>query len=346
MVNAKKVVLGISCGDINGVGIEIVIKTFSDNDLLSVCTPILYAPESAIYDYKKRYNEFKDFNYHIIKDAQKASPSKFNVISFFNDFIHFSPGSSNKQGAEIALKSLNLAIEDLKRNTINVLLTLPVNKHSISIIEKDFIGHTEHLSKACDNEDNLMLLCDDKLRIATLTNHLSISKVANSITKKLIKQKLNILIDTLNVDFAIDKPKIAVLSLNPHVGDNGLIGNEDLNIIGPVIANFFDCGNLVYGPYSADSFFGTGNYKNFDAVLGMYHDQALIPFKLMSFGRGVNYTAGLPIIRVSPDHGVGYDIVTQNIAHTSSVLASIFLGIKLYYNRKRYFATSRKNHST
>jgi len=346
MVNTKKVVLGISCGDINGVGIEIIIKTFSDHDLFSVCTPILYAPESVIHDYKKRHNEFENFHCHIIKHAQKASPSKFNVINFFNDCVHLSLGSPTRQGAQIALKSLDLAVEDLKRNTINVLLTLPVNKQNISIVQKDFIGHTEHLSKACGNKNNLMLLCDDNVRIATLTNHLPISKVSNSITKKLIKQKLNILIETLNVDFAIDKPKIAVLSLNPHAGDNGLIGNEDLNIIGPVIADFFDHGHLVYGPYSADSFFGTGTYKNFDAVLGMYHDQALVPFKLMSFGRGVNYTAGLPVIRVSPDHGVGYDIADQNIAQTSSVLSSIFLGIQLYANRKRYSSTTRKNCST
>jgi len=346
MVNAKKVVLGVSCGDINGIGIEIIIKTFLDNDLFSVCTPILYAPESTIHDYKKCYNEFEDFNCHIIKHAQKAYPSKFNVINFFNESVHVSFGSPTRQGAQIALKSLDLAIEDLKRNTINVLLTLPVNKQNIATVQKDFIGHTEHLSKACDNKDNLMLLCHDKLKIATLTNHLPISKVANSITKKSIKQKLNILIETLSVDFAIDTPKIAVLSLNPHAGDNGLIGDEDLNILRPVIADFFDHGHLVYGPYSADSFFGTGNYKNFDAILGMYHDQALVPFKLMSFGRGVNYTAGLPVIRVSPDHGVGYDIAGQNIAQTSSVLSSIFLGIQLYTNRKRDSSATRKNCST
>jgi len=217
-----------------------------------------------------------------------------------------------------------------------MLLTLPLNKDNINKVKHDFIGHTEYFSKSFDNADNLMLLCNENLRIATVTNHVSISRVASKFNRTLVEKKIQILLETLLKDFLISRPRIAVLGLNPHAGDNGLIGEEEKNIITPVVHNFFMKGHLVYGPYSADGFFGAGQYRNFDAILGMYHDQSLIPFKLMSFGKGVNYTAGMSVIRVSPDHGVGYDISGQNIASSSSVLSAIALGVKIYHNRSAY----------
>ena len=341
MIGEKKIILGVSCGDINGIGLEILIKAFLDNNLFDFCTPILYAPQTALNYYKTLYG-FNNFNYHVIKNPKNASPKQVNLINFFNDSVDVKPGESSELAGKIGLESINLTVQALKQKEINVLLTLPVNKQSISLTQKDFVGHTEYLSKQFDNLSNLMLLCNDNLKISTLTNHIPISQVSSSITKLLVEKKLQILIKTLQIDFLTSKPKIAVLSLNPHGGDNGLIGKEDLEIINPVIEDFFKAGHLVYGPYSADGFFGSGNYKNFDAILGTYHDQALIPFKSMSFGSGVNYTAGLSVIRVSPDHGVGYDIAGKGVASTGSLLSSIFLATKLYSNRSLYLTNVRK----
>lgn len=341
MTEKKKIILGISCGDIHGVGLEVLIKAFSNNTLFDFCTPILYAPISAVNFYKKLYN-WQDFNYHVITDPQNASPKQLNIIKISEEEIAIKPGHSTELAGKIAIKSIDLAIEDLKKKSIDVIVTLPVNKQNISLTHKDFVGHTEYFSQACDNTPNLMLLCNDNLKIATATNHIPISKVSDSINRSVLEDKIKILIKTLQIDFLISKPKIAVLSLNPHGGDNGLIGDEDLKIITPVVDNFFNGGNLIYGPYSADGFFGSGNYKNFDAILGMYHDQALIPFKSMSFGAGVNYTAGLPIIRVSPDHGVGYDIAGKDVANINSLLSAIFLSLEIHKNRLLYLANIRK----
>tara|TARA_B100001250_G_scaffold392867_1_gene395037 strand:+ start:502 stop:1536 length:1035 start_codon:yes stop_codon:yes gene_type:complete len=343
MVNKKKIVLGISCGDVNGIGVEIIIKTFLNNQrLLQLCTPVLYIPESVVTFYKKLYPKFKSFNYNTVKCAKEAVVSEFNIINLYSQCIDLEPGISTKESAQIAIRSLDLATQDLKKKSINTLLTLPVNKKNISTVKKGFVGHTEYLSQKMNNDDNLMLLCDKSLRIATLTNHLPISKVAPSITKQIIQEKISILIDALKIDFGISAPKIAVLGLNPHTGDEGLIGHEDMSIINPAVYEFYERGHLIYGPYSADGFFGSGNYKNFDAILAMYHDQALIPFKLMSFGRGVNYTAGLSMIRVSPDHGVGYDIAGKGTAQINSVQSAILLSIELYSNRKLYFDCNQK----
>ena len=341
MTDKKKIILGISCGDINGVGLEVLIKAFSNNTLFDFCTPILYAPISAVNYYKKLY-KWQDCNYHVIRNPKNASPKQLNIININESDIAVKPGENTLLAGKIAITSIDLAISDLKKNSIDVIVTLPVNKQNISLIDKNFIGHTEHFSKAYSDTPNLMLLCNENLKIATATNHIPISKVSDSISSSLLEEKIIILIKTLKIDFLISKPKIAVLSLNPHGGDNGLIGDEDRKIIAPVVDNFFNGGNLIYGPYSADGFFGSGNYKNFDAILAMYHDQALIPFKSMSFGNGVNYTAGLPIIRVSPDHGVGYDIAGKEAAKINSLLSAIFLSLEIYKNRLLYLTNIRK----
>ena len=341
MEEKKKIILGISCGDINGIGVEILIKTFSNYNLFDFCTPVLYVPLSVVHFYKKLY-KMDDFNYHVIKNIQGISPKQLNIIKINDEGISINPGKNNELAGKVAINSLELAIQDLKKKAIDSLVTLPVNKQNISLTYKDFVGHTEYLSSNFKNTPNLMLLCNESLKIATATNHIPVSKVASSINSAVLNEKISILIETLNVDFLISKPKIAILSLNPHGGDNGLIGHEDLEIIKPVVDEVFDDGHLVYGPYSADGFFGSGNYKNFDAILAMYHDQALIPFKSMSFGQGVNYTAGLPIIRVSPGHGVGYDIAGQNIATPTSLLSSIFLAREIFENRLIHFGAVRK----
>ena len=344
MSQEKKIVLGISCGDINGVGLETLIKAFSQPALFDLCVPVLYAPQSVVDYYKQRYG-FSDFKYRVIKNVEHFVSNKFNLISFYNETISVSPGLSSDFSGKIAGDSLDLAIQDLHKSAIDVLVTLPINKYDIALNKQDFLGHTEYLSQSFGGVDDLMILCNEHLRIATVTNHIPLINVSQLITKKLIHTKLKTLLHTLSVDFMIREPKIAVLGLNPHAGDNGLIGQEDKDVIQPVVQSFVASNKLVYGPYSADGFFGSGNYKNFDATLAMYHDQALIPFKVISFGAGVNYTAGLPIIRVSPDHGVGYDIAGMNKAKEGSLLSAILLGIRLYKNRKSYFVDMRKTNN-
>ena len=342
MNQEKKIILGISCGDINGIGLETLIKAFSRPPLFDLCVPVLYAPQSVV-DYYKKLCGFSDFKYHVIKNVEHIASNKLNVISFYNETMSLSPGLSSDFSGKIAGCSLDLAIQDLHKSAIDVLVTLPINKHNVALSKQGFLGHTEYLAQSFGGVDNLMILCNEHLRIATATNHIPLIKVPQLITKTLLHKKIKILLHTLRVDFMISEPKIAVLGLNPHAGDNGLIGQEDKDVIQPAVQSFVASNKLVYGPYSADGFFGSGNYKNFDAVLAMYHDQALIPFKVISFGSGVNYTAGLPIIRVSPDHGVGYDIAGMNKAKEGSLLSAIFLGIRLYKNRQLYFGGVKKN---
>ena len=329
----KKVVIGVTCGDINGIGLEILIKTFLDKSFLNECIFIVYVPVKIIKDYKKKI-KCKDFNYNIVNGPQQALSDSINIVDFKANDVQLNLGRSTSLAAHVAIDSLDLAAKDLKTKFIDVLVTLPVNKKNISSVRKDFIGHTEYFSSQFHNQDNLMLLCSEQLKIATATNHIPVSKISKEITQSLIKRKINILTQTLKKDFLISNPKIAVLSLNPHAGDDGLIGREDDEIIQPVVNRLFKKGCLIHGPFSADGFFGSRSYINFDAVLAMYHDQALIPFKTISFGEGVNYTSGLPVVRVSPDHGVGYDIAGKGVAKNHSLVFAIFLAIQIHSNRE------------
>ena len=335
MKGDKKVIVGVTCGDINGIGLEILIKTFLDKTFLNKCVFIVYVPVKIIKDYNKKI-KCKNFNYNIVDDPKKALLDSINIVDFQSNDVKLNLGRSKSLAAQVAIDSLDLAVKDLKEKSIDVLVTLPVNKKNISSVRKDFIGHTEYFSLQFNNQENLMLLCSEKLKIATATNHIPVSKISKEITKSLIKRKINILIQTLKQDFLISNPKIAVLSLNPHAGDNGLIGREDNEVIQPVVNSLFQKGHLIHGLFSADGFFGSRSYVNFDAVLAMYHDQALIPFKTISFGEGVNYTSGLPIIRVSPDHGVGYDIAGKGLAKSHSLIYSILLAIQIHSNRELY----------
>jgi 4-hydroxythreonine-4-phosphate dehydrogenase len=332
-----KIVFGISCGDVNGVGVEIIIKAFLDGKLLQHGTPVLYAPLAVIKFYQKTLG-YTHFDYNEITQVQDAKQNQFNVINISCDKIIVTPGKASKLSGEVALNSLDYTIRDLKLNLIDILVTLPINKKTVSFFQNNFVGHTEYLLQNFDSQNNcLMFLCSNQIKVATLTNHTPISTLADCITPNLLKEKIEILLESLRKDFLLSKPRIAVLGLNPHAGDSGLIGLEELKIIEPAVKSFSASGDLVYGPYSADAFFGSGNYKNFDAVLGMYHDQSLIPFKFLSFGSGVNYTAGLPVIRVSPDHGVAYDIAGLGKADPNSLIASIYLAIKIYNNRLNSF---------
>mgnify|MGYP001370836104 CR=1 FL=1 len=342
MQNKNKIILGISCGDINGIGLEIILKAFSHSNLFDFCTPILYAPLAAVNFYKTLYN-YTNFNYHVITDTTQNSQKQLNLIKMFNAHVEITPGENTKLAAEIALQSLELMIEDYKKKKIDAVLTLPVNKQNISLLKTDFLGHTDYLLQKLNKKENAMFLCAENLRVATLTNHIPISEISSHITETILIDKINIIAQSLKEDFLIIKPKIAVLGLNPHAGDNGLIGKEEEEVIAPTVKKMFDAGQLVFGPYSADAFFGTGSYNKFDAVIAIYHDQGLIPFKSLSFGSGVNFTAGLPMIRVSPDHGVAYDIAGKGIADAGSCVSAIFLAHSIYKNRLTYFGNIRKN---
>ena len=328
----NKIKIGISIGDINGIGMEVIIKTFSDNRMLEICTPIVYGSLKVSSFYTKALG-ITDFSFNKIKAAKEALANKPNLIECWQDDLKIDLGQSTEAGGKYALISLEAATADLAAGNIDALVTAPINKDNIQSETFNFPGHTEYLSKKFDGQ-SLMLMVGENIKIGVATNHIPISKVANTLTSDNIFGKLKILNKTLVQDFCATNPKIAVLGLNPHAGDNGLIGKEEENIIIPAIDNAKSIGINAFGPYPADGFFGSGNYKNFDAILAMYHDQGLIPFKSLSFGSGTNFTAGLSAIRTSPDHGVAYEIAGQNKAEESSFRQAIYAACDIYKNRK------------
>tara|TARA_B100000809_G_C15125364_1_gene526023 strand:+ start:992 stop:2026 length:1035 start_codon:yes stop_codon:yes gene_type:complete len=328
---SKKIKVGISIGDINGIGMEVIIKTFSDERMLDICTPIVYGSLKVSSFYRKAL-EINDFSFNKIKAAKDAIDNKPNLIECWQEDAKIDIGQSTKDGGKYALISLEAATADLASGNIDALVTAPINKDNIQSETFNFPGHTEYLSEKFDG-DSLMLMVGENIKIGVATNHIPISKVANTLTSESIFGKLKILNKTLVQDFCSTNPRIAVLGLNPHAGDNGLIGKEEENIIIPAIDNAKSIGINAFGPYPADGFFGSGNYKKFDAILAMYHDQGLIPFKSLSFGSGTNFTAGLSAIRTSPDHGVAYEIAGQNKAEESSFRQAIYTACDIYKNR-------------
>ncbi|WP_457617328.1 4-hydroxythreonine-4-phosphate dehydrogenase PdxA [Lutibacter sp.] len=333
MNKSDKIKLGISIGDFNGIGIEIILKTFLDKRMLDFCTPIVFGSTKLITSYKKILDINIPFNG--IKDVERAINGKLNILNLWKEEIALHLGTPTKASGEYAYKSLQSATEALAQGKIDVLVTAPINKDNIQSEDFKFPGHTEFLESKLEGE-SLMILMRDTLRIGLITGHIPISEVPKSITPELIKKKVAILHSTLIQDFAIVKPKIAILGLNPHCGDNGVIGDEDTTIIMPTIMEIQETGKLVYGPYAADSFFGSENYKNFDAILAMYHDQGLAPFKTLSFGEGVNFTAGLNKIRTSPDHGTAYQLAGKNQANINSFKEAVYSSIQLLRNREEY----------
>ena len=333
MDKSDKIIVGISVGDLNGIGLEVILKTFQDKRMLDFCTPVIFASTKVVSYHKKALKS--ETVVHGITSLNQINHNKINVLNIWKEDVAVELGKATKESGEYAAKSLEIAVSKLKDNSIDVLLTAPINKDTIQSETFNFPGHTEYLEDKLEGK-SLMILMTDVLRIGLITGHIPISKVAETITPDLIKEKVATMHTSLVQDFGINKPKIAVLSLNPHCGDNGVIGVEDDEIIKPTINEIKESGKLVFGPYAADGFFGSETYKQFDGVLATYHDQGLAPFKALSFGNGVNYTAGLSEIRTSPDHGTGFDIAGKNTANPSSFKEALFTAIQVFKTRKEY----------
>lgn len=333
MDKVNKIIVGISLGDLNGIGVEVILKTFEDNRMLDFCTPVIFGSSKIISFHKKALNNSIQINE--ITSIDEINHAKLNLLNIWNEDVEVEIGKASKVSGEYAAKSLEQSVDQLKKNKIDVLLTAPINKETIQSETFCFPGHTEFLEEKLDGK-SLMILMTNELRIGLITGHIPIAKVAETISPELIKEKVEIMHQSLRQDFGINKPKIAVLGLNPHCGDKGVIGKEEDLIIKPTIDQIKENGKLVYGPYSADGFFGSKTYEKFDGILAMYHDQGLAPFKALSFGNGVNYTAGLSEIRTSPDHGTGFDIAGKNIADPSSFKAALFTAIDVFKSRKEY----------
>ncbi len=335
-ITNKPPVIGISQGDINGIGLEVIIKTFSEPAMLEVCTPVLFSSGKTIAAYRK-FMPPDQFGYNTIPGHEGIAIRKFNLYQCYNEEVIVEPGKSTENGGIYALKSLTAASDALENNRIDALVTAPISKNNTFSEKFPYAGHTQYLDQRFGKGNSLMILVSDDMKVALATEHIPVSEVASALTIEAIIRKLSILIKTLKQDFGIDKPKIAVLGLNPHAGDNGTLGKEEKQIILPALQEAQRQTNaIVLGPFSADGFFGTAVYRNFDAVLAMYHDQGLIPFKQLAFDTGVNFTAGLPVIRTSPDHGTAFDIAGKNQASEESFRAAVFLATDLVKVRKRY----------
>ncbi len=332
-INDKKAIIGISSGDINGIGPEIIIKTFSDIRLLEFCTPVIFGNNKVLNFYRKSIPEI-NITYNIVKDLAKLNTKQVNIYNCWEEDTVITPGLLNETGGKYALLSLTAAGLALKEKKIDALVTAPIHKSNIQSSSFAHTGHTPYLKELFGAKDVAMMLVADNMRIALLTEHLPIKDVAQFITKDAILSKLKIINDSLKKDFGINKPKIAVLGLNPHAGDEGLVGKEEKEIIQPAIAEAKQKNIFCFGPYSADAFFARGSYAKFDAVLALYHDQGLIPFKSLAFGEGVNYTAGIDGVRTSPDHGTAFDIAGKSIADEASFREAIFKAVEIVHMRK------------
>lgn len=333
MENRYKAKLGISIGDTNGIGPEVIIKTLSDQRILNFCTPVIYGSADVLNKVKKALNA-EHFHFQQVQSASNLVQRKINLIECFENPVEVTPGQPNPASGKASLDSLMAASRDLKEGLLDGLVTAPIDKDNIQNETFKFPGHTEFLTSYFNATDSLMLLVSGDLRVATVTGHIPLKDVANRLSFDLIIQKITILQESLTRDFGIIKPRIAVLGLNPHAGEKGLLGNEEKEIIRPAVMHMKDRGHLVFGPYPADGFFGMRQYKQVDAVLSMYHDQGLIPFKTLAFENGVNYTAGLPVVRTSPDHGTAYDIALKYIADETSFREALFLACDIIKKRK------------
>ncbi|MEZ4857393.1 MAG: 4-hydroxythreonine-4-phosphate dehydrogenase PdxA [Flavobacteriaceae bacterium] len=333
MIKNEKIIVGISIGDYNGIGSEVILKTFLDSRMLEFCTPVIFASVKLMSFFKKEYE--MDINFHGIDKMEDVLHKKINVINLWKEPIEVHFGKEEKKAGEYAIASLKAAVDALKKDKIDVLVTAPINKNNVQSNSFNFPGHTDYLSKELEG-NSLMLMISEDLKVGLLTDHIAVKEVSGTITRELIEKKINTIHKTLIEDFGIIKPKIAVLGINPHTGDHGVIGNEDDTVVRPAIENIRNNGKIVLGPYAADSFFGSGNYLNFDVVIASYHDQGLIPFKTLSFGQGVNFTAGLSKIRTSPDHGTAYEIAGKNQANETSFKEAVFAALQIYKNRSEY----------
>jgi len=334
--NEPKIRVAITHGDLNGVGYEVIIKTFADQRMFDFCTPVLYGSTKVASYHKKLLTSVQqDMQFNAIRDASEAQPGKYNVINLTQDEVKIDLGKSTELAGALSRESLNRACADLKAGKVDVLVTAPINKRNIQAPDFDFPGHTEFLSHQFGSSSLMLMVCD-KIRIGIVTNHLALKDVPSALTHDLLHEKIMLLNQSLRRDFGITTPKIAVLALDPHAGDNGVIGDFDQRIIRPVIDEVQGEGVLAYGPFPSDGFFGSSEFNKFDGVLALYHDQGLIPFKLMSFTEGVNYTAGLPYVRTSPAHGTGYDIAGHDRASEQSFRSAVYLACNILRNRREY----------
>jgi 4-hydroxythreonine-4-phosphate dehydrogenase len=333
--NMEKPIIGITTGDLNGIGTEVIIKTLSDNRILELCTPVIFSSNKVINFYRRLSPEHV-FNFTSTKDMTKLNPKQVNIFNCWEDEVPLQPGVLTDAGGKYAIRSLMVAAQCLKDGQLDAIVTAPIHKSNTNVPDFPYTGHTPFFKEKFGAKEVLMILYSNQLRVALATEHIPIAKVAGAITKELLQAKLNILRDTLIRDFGIDKPKIAVLGLNPHAGDEGQIGTEEQTIIRPVIESYKTKDVLVFGPYSADAFFANSSYTQFDAVLAMYHDQGLVGFKALAKGEGVNYTAGLSVIRTSPDHGTAFDIAGKNLADPSSFREALFQTLDLLRQRKQH----------
>ncbi len=339
---SKLPIIGITLGDVNGIGPEVVIKTLLDNRISDYCTPVVYGSPKIITYWKKAINH-PDFNINIIKSIDQVHHKKANILVCWEEEVEIKPGEVTEVGGKYAFKSLEVATKDLKAGHIHALVTAPLNKHNVNSDTLPFTGHTEYLAQQDQASNYLMMLICDDLKVGLVTGHVPLKDVASKISVDGILSKLKTMQQSLQNDFSIIKPKIAVLGLNPHAGDNGLLGNEDKDIIAVACAKAQDAGLLAYGPYPSDGFFGARQYQKFDAVLAMYHDQGLIPFKFLGFENGVNFTAGLSFIRTSPDHGTAYDIAGKNKADENSFRNAFYAAIDLVRTRNENFKLSEQS---
>lgn len=330
MRKEKKIKIGITIGDLNGVGGELIIKTFEDKRVLEFCTPIVYASTKTMSFLKKHFQSSIVFNG--IQKSSQAIDNKLNVVNVWSEDVAIAFGKETPQAGQYAFLALKSGVEALKSDAIDVLVTAPINKHTIQSETFQFPGHTDYLNQELEG-DSLMFMVSESLRVGLLTDHVPVGEVPNHLNESLILKKIELIYHSLKTDFGIRAPKIAVLGINPHTGDNGVIGTEDDTLLRPALEKIKATGKLVFGPYAADSFFGSNNYQNFDAIVATYHDQGLIPFKTLTFGNGVNYTAGLNKIRTSPDHGTAYDIAGKGIANNDSFKEAIFMALEIYKNR-------------
>ncbi len=332
----RKIVVGITQGDSNSIAYEVIIKALSDSRIFEICTPVVFGSSKVFGMYKKMLPEIEVTATHVITSAKDAHPKRINIINCVPDTLAVDPGKKTSDGARAAIVALEAAVKEIKEGHIDVLVTAPFNKSAVNMDGFSFAGHTEYLAEEFGEERPLMFLVSEMMKVGLVTAHIPISKISQSLSSSLIVNKLDLMTESLKRDFLVVRPKIAVLSLNPHCGDQGLIGTEEDEIIRPAIKEFNKDIEIAFGPYSPDGFFATELNKKFDAVLAMYHDQGLIPFKAMAFENGVNYTAGLPVIRTSPDHGTAYELAGKGVASPESMLSAIYAACDIYKNRKRF----------
>ena len=335
---SENIIVRISIGDLNGVGSEIILKTFEDSRMLEFCTPVIFANTKVFSHINKTLGT--NVNFNGIDNLNQLVFGKINVLNSWRENVNIEFGKENQDLGKYAVQSFKQAVKALKESKIDVLVTAPINKFTAESDEFKFAGHTEYLNEELEGEA-LMLLTSEDLRVGLITGHVPLKDVASKLNESLIRKRVEVLEKSLIQDFSINKPKIAILGLNPHCGDGGVIGNEDDKILKPTIQKLFEEGHLVFGPFSADGFFGNESYKKYDAVLATYHDQGLIPFKTLAFGQGVNYTAGLDKIRTSPDHGTAFDIAGKGKADESSFREAVYMAVDILHSRNQYHEISK-----